>query len=117
LPFNVGLLAVAVAIVASLVWAFAPLCTHTSNEVTIHISEYAMNGGLALLVFIPVVFTIAELFLIVLNTTEDVSKLTLWVAPVACLVFCIYGFFSVGLFHIPTTIVLIIAAVLAIRHN
>jgi len=112
-----GLLAVAIEIIASLVWLFAPLATITSSEGTRRVSEYTFNPGISLLVLIPVILTIVELSLIVRNSSKHVSETTLWIAPLVCLVFCVIGFFSVGLFHIPTAFILIITAKLATRHH
>ena len=85
----------------------APVDTHFSA------SLIEVNGPVVLIpLFVPVALTgLALLAVWVWNASPIVKRLSLWALAAVCLVFCVLGALSIGVFYLPAALALIITAI------
>jgi hypothetical protein len=85
----------------------APVATHFSESII------EVNGPVVLIpLFVPVALTgLALLAVWVWNASPIVKRLSLWALAAVCLVFCVLGALSIGVFYLPAALALLITAI------
>lgn len=115
--------------VATLFMAFGPIYQGVSTTITtpggvaetVRTSETLLeaNGLSALPLLVAPVMLTALAVAIVLTTRvkTPARRVSLWVAAVLLLGFCVVGLFTIGIFYFPAAVALVVAAVIGSRRT
>lgn len=121
-----GAVAVVLAGAASLWLIFWPafyqgVSVNPGSQETIRTSAslIEVNGyRVVFLLLIPVALAVAGFLATrTMDHRQVKGKVAIWAPAAICLVFCVAGFFSIGLFYMPTAAALVAAAVFASKQS
>lgn len=87
---------------------------NTANASLIEVNGYSVM----VLLLIPIVLAFIVLLVIKLPEKHQVKrKIAIWVPTSVSLLFCLFGFFSIGAFYLPANVALLTSAIFASKQK